>query len=97
MFTGIIEEVGAIAQCSRADMTILAKTVLDELRVGDSVAVDGVCLTVTSVSADRFNVQTSPETLQRTTLSSARAGRAVNLERAMTLGGRMGGHCNRNW
>lgn len=92
MFTGIIEEVGAVAQRTRTDMTLLAKTVLEDLRIGDSVAVDGVCLTVTALHEDRFQVQTSPETLARTTLEAARPGRAVNLERAMTMGGRFGGH-----
>ncbi len=92
MFTGIIEEVGAVAHRTDRDLTLLAHTVLEGLRIGDSVAVEGVCLTVTAIHSDRFQVQTSPETLSRTTLASARPGRAVNLERAMTVGGRVGGH-----
>lgn len=92
MFTGLIEEVGAVSRRSGADLTIMAEVVLDDLKVGDSVAVDGACLTAVSVQADRFVVQMSPETLERTTLGNLKPGDAVNLERAMTLASRVGGH-----
>lgn len=92
MFTGIIEEVGAVSRRSGADLTIMAKTVLDGLQIGDSVCVDGACLTVAALLSDGFVVQVSPETFARTTLGRLRAGHAVNLERAMALGARLGGH-----
>jgi len=92
MFTGLIEEVGAVARRAGDEITIVAQTVLEDLREGDSVAVDGVCLTVASRTDTGFTVRVSPETFERTTLSRLRAGEAVNLERAMALGDRFGGH-----
>src|SRR3990172_1194173 len=92
MFTGIIEEVGAVSRRSAADLAIVAKTVLDGVKEGDSIAVSGVCLTVVAHDASSFVVQLSPETLERTTLGRLKVGDAVNLERAMALGARMGGH-----
>ena len=70
----------------------MAKVVLDGLKLGDSIAVDGACLTVAAVNDDSFVVQASPETLERTTLSRLRPGDAVNLERAVAFGDRFGGH-----
>lgn len=92
MFTGIIEEVGAISRRSGSDITILAKTVLEGVREGDSIAVNGTCLTVVSHDAESFVVQVSPETYKRTTLGGLKVGDAVNLERALAAGARMGGH-----
>ncbi|HNR29479.1 MAG TPA: riboflavin synthase [Candidatus Hydrogenedentes bacterium] len=92
MFTGIIEEVGAVSRCSGSELAILATVVLDGLELGDSVAVDGACLTVAALHEDSFVAQVSPETLARTTLGRLRPGHAVNLERALALGDRMGGH-----
>lgn len=92
MFTGLIEEVGAVARRSGDELTLVAKAVLEDLAPGDSVAVDGVCLTATTLTDSTFVVRVSPETFERTTLSRLRAGDAVNLERAMALGERMGGH-----
>jgi riboflavin synthase len=92
MFTGIIEEVGAISRRSGSDITILAQTVLDGVREGDSIAVNGTCLTVVSFDAESFVVQVSPETYKRTTLGNLKVGDAVNLERALAAGMRMGGH-----
>ena len=92
MFTGIIEEVGAISRRSGADLTILAETVLEDLKLGDSVAIDGVCLTAVAINSNSFVVQASPETLKQTTLNRLQAGHAVNLERAMSAQGRFGGH-----
>ena len=92
MFTGIIEEIGAVSARSGAKVTILAQTVLAGVQHGDSIAVDGACLTVTSFDAESFSVQISPETFAKTTLGRLKPGEAVNLERAMRLGGRLGGH-----
>ena len=92
MFTGLIEEIGVVARRSGADLAIMAKTVLDDLRPGDSIAVDGACLTVTAINDGDFVVQVSSETLGKTTLSRLRPGDAVNLERAMAVGDRFGGH-----
>lgn len=92
MFTGIIEEVGAVSRRSGADLAIVAKMVLDDLSLGDSISVSGVCLTVVALTENGFVVQVSPETYARSTLSMLRPGDAVNLERAMIIGGRFGGH-----
>ena len=92
MFTGIIEEMGAVARRSGAEVRILAHVVLDDLKEGDSVAVDGVCLTVVSFDGEGFTAQMSPETMERSTLSRLQPGEAVNLERALAAGSRMGGH-----
>jgi len=95
MFTGIIEEVGTIAEVSRSRglrLGVRTKSVLDGLKPGDSIAVSGPCLTVESISGDRFYASLLPETAEGTTLSAARVGQRVNLERAMRLGDRLGGH-----
>lgn len=92
MFTGIIEEVGAVARKSGADLCIMAQTVLEGVQKGDSIAIDGACMTVVDFSDDSFVVQVSPESYKRTTLGRLRPGDAVNLERAMAADGRFGGH-----
>jgi len=92
VFTGLIEEVGAVTRRSGADLAVLAKVVLDDLEIGDSIAVDGACLTVSALRGDTFVVQVSPETQARTTLGRLKPGDAVNLERPMEAGGRFGGH-----
>ena len=92
MFTGIIEELGVISRRSGAEMAILAETVLEGMALGDSVAVDGVCLTVAALNEKGFVVQVSPETFSRTTLGGLQVGHAVNLERAMQPTTRFGGH-----
>ncbi|GMW00611.1 MAG: riboflavin synthase subunit alpha [Candidatus Hydrogenedentota bacterium] len=92
MFTGLIEEVGAVSRRSGADLAILAKHVLTGVSEGDSIAVNGVCLTVVAFDDAGFVVQLSPETIERSTLGGLKAGDAVNLERAMAMGDRMGGH-----
>lgn len=96
MFTGIVEEVGSIAAV-REDrggrvFTIACRTVLEGLALGDSVAVDGVCLTATSIGSDSFTVEAVGTTLGRTTLARFGEGTRVNLERALSLGQRLGGH-----
>lgn len=96
MFTGIIEEMGAITVLKKsltgAKLTILASTVMTDLKIGDSVSVNGICLTVVSRTERDFSVEVSPETLSVTTLGSYPVGMPVNLERAMRLNERIGGH-----
>lgn len=92
MFTGIIEEVGAVSRVSGADLAIVAERVLEDMAQGDSIAIDGACMTVVEYSEDTFVVQVSPESMSRTTLGSLKPGDAVNLERAMAVGDRFGGH-----
>lgn len=96
MFTGIVEEVGAIKDIKRgqhsAVLTIHAKTVLEETRIGDSIAVNGICLTVTRLFPDGFSADVMHETLNRSSLAGLTAGSVVNLERAMPANGRFGGH-----
>ena len=96
MFTGIIEETGkveAVAKGSNsAVITIAAVKVLEDTKIGDSIAVNGVCLTVTSISGRKFNADVMAETLRRSSLGSLKHGSKVNLERAMAANGRFGGH-----
>ena len=92
MFTGLVEEIGVVRHRSGADLGIMAQHVLDDLAPGDSIAVDGACLTVVALQQDGFVVQVSRETLARTTLDQLRPGHAVNLERAMRADARFGGH-----
>jgi riboflavin synthase len=96
MFTGIIEELGRVRSIERrgegARLVIEARTVAEGTQEGDSIAVNGVCLTAIDVRADSFAADGSRETLQRSTLGRLRAGSAVNLERAVTPSTRLGGH-----
>jgi riboflavin synthase len=92
MFTGLIEEVGAVTRVSGADVAIMAKVVLEDAAIGDSIAIDGCCMTVVELHDDTFVVQASPETRKHTTLGALQPGHAVNLERAMAAGDRFGGH-----
>lgn len=96
MFTGIIEEIGTILQreetANRCALTISAKKVLTDTKIGDSIAVNGVCLTVTDFKKDSFTADVMPETLRRSSLGQLKTGSAVNLERAMAADGRFGGH-----
>ena len=96
MFTGIIEEIGKIKRVSisgkSGSLEIGASKVLSGTKVGDSIAVNGVCLTVTSLSASGFTADVMAETLRRSSLGSLSAGSGVNLERAMAADGRFGGH-----
>ncbi|HEU0051589.1 MAG TPA: riboflavin synthase [Longimicrobium sp.] len=96
MFTGIVEEVGTIREArpegNGVVFTIACETVLHGMGLGDSVAIDGACLTVTSLADDAFTVQAVGTTLGRTTFGAFAAGRRVNLERALSLGQRLGGH-----
>jgi riboflavin synthase len=96
MFTGIIEELGVVANIQRSGesfvLTIEAKKILEDAHLGDSIAVNGVCLTVTSFSSKQFTVDVMPETVKASSLNSLKRGAKVNLERAMAAGGRFGGH-----
>ncbi|AKA70601.1 riboflavin synthase [Clostridium scatologenes] len=96
MFTGIIEEVGRILSVSKginsAQINIEAKKVLEDVKLGDSIAVNGVCLTVTSFKHNSFTVDVMPETIRRSSLNNLKKGSLVNLERALALGERLGGH-----
>ena len=96
MFTGIIEEVGTIGSIRRGGKSIAlevqANRVLDGTRVGDSIAVDGVCLTVTALHEHSFTADVMPETVKRTTLNHLKPGSKINLERALRLSDRLGGH-----
>lgn len=96
MFAGIIEEMGVVKTIDRnlqsIRLTLLAKTVLDDLEIGDSVTVNGVCTTATALIESGFTVDLSPETARVTTLGGLKAGDPVNLERAMRIMDRIGGH-----
>ena len=96
MFTGIIEDQGIIIKIAKlaqaARLSIESKLPLQEFTLGDSIAVDGVCLTVTTLTDKEFIADVSPETLKRTTLGTKRQGTRVNLERALKLSDRLGGH-----
>ena len=92
MFTGIIEEVGQVLAALPGTLRIKARKVLEGSREGDSIAVNGVCLTAANLSLDSFTAEIMPETARLTNLGRLRPENAVNLERALTLGGRLGGH-----
>jgi len=92
MFTGIVEEIGIVKEASRDRLTFEACKVLEGTKVGDSIAVNGVCLTVVSLENRGFSVNVMPETLRCTNLGGLHYNDQVNLERALVLGGRLGGH-----
>lgn len=96
MFTGIIEEIGTVEAVTKgvhsAVLSIRAKRILEDIHLGDSIAVNGVCLTVTSFGRTGFTADVMHETLNRSSLGQLKAKSAVNLERAMAAGGRFGGH-----
>lgn len=96
MFTGIVEEVGSVKQVisgsNSGEIRIAASKVLEGTQIGDSIAVNGVCLTVTSMDNGGFSADVMPETLRRTNLGYLKSGSPVDLERAMAADGRFGGH-----
>jgi len=92
MFTGIAEEVGTIVRSEDGDIVVRASAVLQGVRLGDSICVNGACLTVVAFDAGSFTVNVVAETLRRTNLGACRPGDRVNLERAMPADGRFGGH-----
>ena len=92
MFSGIVEEVGRVKSYDGATMVVSASAVLSDLKVSESINVSGACLTVVRRDASTFTVETVPETVRRTFFGSLRQGSAVNLERSLALGARIGGH-----
>ena len=92
MFTGIVEEIGTVREKSGDRLGFEAREVLEGTRTGDSIAVNGVCLTIVSLENRAFAVDVMPETLRHTNLGGLHYGDPVNLERALLLGGRLGGH-----
>ena len=96
MFTGIVEETGTVKEVvsagSKGEISLAAKTVLEGTKIGDSISVNGVCLTVIRMDSAGFTADVMPETLRRSNLGSLRRGDKVNLERAMAADGRFGGH-----
>jgi riboflavin synthase len=92
MFTGITEELGKVSLLQPNKLVVKARKVLEGMGIGDSVAVNGACLTVVEFGSDYFGVEVVPETMRRTNLGSLKVGDAVNLERPLALGGRLGGH-----
>jgi len=97
MFTGIVEEIGRVLAIQPVSggglrLRIGCRTVVEGTRLGDSIAVDGVCLTVTDLAPDSFQVELQPVTVRRSTLGRIAVGDLVNLERALPVGGRFGGH-----
>ncbi len=92
MFTGIVEEVGSVTAVPAGSLVIAGGKVLKNMQPGGSIAVNGVCLTVTSFDSGSFSVDVMPETLRRTNLGLLRPRDRVNLERPLALGGELGGH-----
>jgi len=92
MFTGIVEEVGTVKAAQSGKLTISAKQVIESTNKGDSIAVNGACLTVTELGDDYFSVDIMPETIRRTNLGMLSSGDPVKLERPLAVGGRLGGH-----
>jgi riboflavin synthase len=96
MFTGLIEELGTVLRVQRQNdrhiLTIQAHRILGDQNIGDSIAVDGTCQTITAMSSDEFTVEALQGTLEKTTLGQLRPGQTVNLERALATGQRLGGH-----
>ncbi len=96
MFTGLIEEIGVVQSIIRASqsakITIEANQVLQDINLGDSISTNGVCLTVTAFNHYSFSVDVMPETMRKSNLNDLKSGSKVNLERALKLGNRLGGH-----
>jgi riboflavin synthase len=92
MFTGITEEIGTVKEATSNHLVIEARKVLEGIKISDSIAVNGACLTVTSLNNSTFSVAIMPETLRYTNIGDLHYGDQVNLERALIAGGRLGGH-----
>lgn len=96
MFTGLVEEIGTIESVLKgpksATLVIKAKKVLEDVKLGDSIATNGVCLTIISFTSNSFQVDVMAETMRKSNLNSLSPGSKVNLERALKLGDRLGGH-----
>ena len=96
MFTGIVEEIGSVRQWQQGSevcqITIAAQLIMEDIRLGDSIAVNGVCLTAAALGPTWFRADVMVESLRRTALAGLAPGAAINLERALQVGGRLGGH-----
>jgi riboflavin synthase len=92
VFTGIVEEVGVVARLEGPRLSVRAGRVAEGLKLGDSIAVNGACLTAVACGEGEFGVDLSPETLRRTSLGNLAAGKGVNLERPLAVSDRLGGH-----
>ncbi len=96
MFTGIIEEIGTVNNTNMAggsgELKVAARLILDDAKLGDSIAVNGVCLTITRINSSEISFDVSAETLRRSNLGTLKRGSQVNLERALAADGRFGGH-----
>lgn len=96
MFTGLIEEIGSIKSIKRGGksirLTVSARKIMDDVKLGDSIATNGICLTVISFDSTGFSADVMPETMSRTSFEQLSAGSRVNLERALRVGDRLGGH-----
>jgi riboflavin synthase len=96
MFSGIVEETGTVEQIEQrpggTTVTIRAQQVLENAKIGDSIAINGACLTVVRHTTDTFDAEMAPETLRKTTLGQLHIGDTVNLERSLAVNGRIGGH-----
>ena len=92
MFTGIIEEVGRLKSLDGGRIEISCEKILSDMKIGDSISTNGICLTVTDFAKNFFAADVMPETFRRTSLNELNAGGVVNLERALKLGDRLGGH-----
>ncbi len=92
MFTGIVEELGKISLITNSSLKVSCRKILDGTSIGDSISVNGICLTVTEIENESISFDLSPETVQRTSLKLLKRGDWVNLERALKFDGRLGGH-----
>lgn len=96
MFTGIIEEIGKVKYIERQSnsirLTVAANKIMSDIHIGDSICTDGICLTVTAFDSNSFTVDVMPETMLKTNFKDLKINNAVNLERALPINGRLGGH-----
>lgn len=96
MFTGIIEDIGTVKAINSGrnsmQLTVSSKKIVEDVHLGDSIAVNGICLTVISFTNDSFTVDVMPESVKATSIQDVKVGSSVNLERAMSANGRFGGH-----
>jgi len=92
LFTGIVEELGTVVSFNDSRLSIESHRVIEDLSLGDSISVNGACLTAISLTPKTFTVELSPETLRRTNFSSVKKGTILNLERALAANARLGGH-----
>ena len=92
MFTGIIEETGTLIKIGGGNITIECRKILEDMKIGDSISTNGICLTVTKFDNKSFSADVMPETIRRTSLENLKSGDVINLERALRLCDRLGGH-----